>query len=320
MECLGRNWLGFWLGGTACLLIIGMGLPGCSSGVYDGGESGGAQSIGGSTGTGSKSGSAGPGGPTSGSGGTPSNFGGTGGAAGNAGGGSGGCVVGEPCSPAACMNGVTQCSASGQTCAPTGNQPPGQACARADGSPGQCDASGACACAPSCTQCGGDDGCGGVCMTGSCAGPQDQCNSGTCVCQSTCLTCGGDDGCGNICTTGACGGGAQYQCSNGSCVCVPKCTSCGGSNGCGGKCATGTCPSGQSCKSGTCTHCTDPNYPLYCISTAGNACWKANTDCSTVMKQCSDFAPNGQPICKLVACIVGYKWGNNSVPPTCVKK
>ena len=116
-------------------------------------------------------------------------------------------------------------------------------------------------CTPYCTLCGGSDGCGGTCQTGSCATGQT-CQSGTCSCTPNCdnSSCGGSDGCDGICQTGSCATG--QTCQSGTCSCTPNCdnSSCGGPNGCGEKCS---CPSGQTCQSKTCVDCTIAGHDMY---------------------------------------------------------
>lgn len=76
-------------------------------------------------------------------------------------------------------------------------------------------------CIPNCNgnACGGEDGCGGTCKTGTCNTPGDICQNGVCrqpQCIPNCSTkkCGDDDGCGGTCTN--CDNG--YTCSNSNCI------------------------------------------------------------------------------------------------------
>jgi|GEM_PF-3835519 hypothetical protein len=98
-------------------------------------------------------------------------------------------------------------------------------------------------CQPSCSGkvCGGDDGCGGFCQSGSCSGAQELCQQGVCTCQPSCAgkVCGANDGCGGICNQGTCG--SNEQCVQASCECSYL--------SCGGLC----CGSGQLCENGQCT-------------------------------------------------------------------
>jgi len=166
-----------------------------------------------------------------------------------------------------CCAGVAMCGAN-CGCAP------GRSCVN-----NQCLRS----CVPSCADksCGGDDGCGGTCESGTCPSGQS-CTSGRCIstCTPSCAgkSCGGDDGCGGTCQSGTCPSG--QSCTSGRCVstCKPNCAgkSCG-DNGCGGSC--GRCKSGETCNSGTC------NPPVCNPNCAGKSC--GDDGCGGTCGQCS---------------------------------
>ena len=91
-----------------------------------------------------------------------------------------------------------------------------------------------CDCTPSCDKCGDNDGCGGICKTGTCE--NGKCDAGTCGCTK-------DD-----------------DCNLGTCVakkCITTCTKDGDCDKCS-KCGVGnvcvsSCTSYESCVAGTCT-------------------------------------------------------------------
>jgi hypothetical protein len=153
------------------------------------------------------------------------------------------CTSGMSCVGGAC--GICTPNCTGKTCGPDGC---GGVCGTGTCPTGQGCISGTCqACNPACNglNCG-PDGCGGVC--GKCKSGQS-CAAGVCqTCTPSCTgkQCGEDDGCGGGCQTGTCAGGGT--CSNGMCVgaCTPDCSgkNCG-SDGCGGKC--GSCAEGFTC-------------------------------------------------------------------------
>jgi hypothetical protein len=156
-----------------------------------------------------------------------------------------------------------------------------------------------CQCVPDCSAnvCGGSDGCGGICKTGSCAsGVCQQASAGTysCVCTPNCsqAKCGGSDGCGKTCT-GTCQSGASCYLNNFSsyvCSDTNVCTgvACGALGGAGIPCS-GTCPTGNNCSrqasAGGATAA--PTYACVCVpSCPANSCGAAD-GCGGTCKYCS---------------------------------
>jgi hypothetical protein len=192
------------------------------------------------------------------------------------------CTAGMSCVGGAC--GVCTPNCAGKTCGPDGC---GGVCGTGTCTAGQGCVAGTCtSCNPACSglECG-PDGCGGTC--GKCAAGK-VCTSGKCqTCTASCSgkQCGEDDGCGGICQTGTCAGGGT--CSAGACigVCIPNCAgkNCG-SDGCGGTC--GTCAEGMTCSAaGACqckSTCATTGYLCGsdgCGGICGTACTGATPTC-----------------------------------------
>ncbi len=96
-------------------------------------------------------------------------------------------------------------------------------------------------------ECGGDDGCGGLCLTGSCSDGWSNCYNGVCACEYT--TCGE-----------TCCGPAQI-CQGGACCEPVTCGDVGAEcglidNGCGGQTSCGACDSEQWCDELNLCYCT----------------------------------------------------------------
>ena len=131
--------------------------------------------------------------------------------------------AGACCTPATSCPAGLQCGAVSDGC---GGQVscgacvvPGQTCGGGGVGPNKCG------CAPSCgaAVCGGPDGCGGSCKTGTCDGGYDHCSNGACcglfteLCNGACIGLFTDDAncgrCGNVCQAGA-------TCVAGACTCL----------------------------------------------------------------------------------------------------
>ena len=137
-------------------------------------------------------------------------------------------------------------------------------------------------CTPKCTACGGPDGCGGVCKSGTCASGLT-CKSGKCVCVPNCVAkgCGEADSCGSVCK----GCEVSAKCINSDSAwicCTPDCAdkACGADDGCGGVCGSGACPVGEACKSGKCVCVPD------CVA---KGCGEADS-CGSICKGCEASA------------------------------
>ena len=95
--------------------------------------------------------------------------------------------------------------------------------------------------------CGGDDGCGGICLQGSCADGWSQCYNGVCACEHI--------SCGETCC------GPDQVCQAGACCDPVTCADVGAEcglidNGCGGQTSCGACDSTQWCDELNICYCT----------------------------------------------------------------
>lgn len=148
---------------------------------------------------------------------------------------------GGVCTPATCSG----CCLPSQACS-DGTQDDacgksGWPCADCSAQGTQCKANVCIACTPACSGvlCGGSDGCGGVCQSGS----------GCCTPSCSGVLCGNSDGCSGVC-------------QGGSGCCTPSCAgaTCGQSDGCGGTC-DGSCPEYEDCSaSHTCSCGPNPDF------------------------------------------------------------
>lgn len=170
-------------------------------------------------------------------------------------------------------------------------------------------------CPPACSaaSCGGDDGCGGRCQTGSCPGGTS-CVRGSCVSgctpESTAQTCGAH-GCGpktnNCGQTVACGGcGTGETCVSGSCI---------ADNPCGGACQGDKICVGNRCQCPTDRPhaCPNSHYLNVCsadLSSESRCCFANGIDGN------NSPCPVGQSCCQGV-CNGGCASGNGGCLGLC---
>lgn len=168
------------------------------------------------------------------------------------------------------------CGVCGHRC-PFGHCNRGRCCQQA--SNGQCSAEvtccdgGTCQDGHCCENDGDDcDGFDDLCCSGTCHPTTQTC----CTRDCTGKACGADDGCGGVCQTGTCDGNGV--CQDGECVCVPNCSPvrCGVDDGCGGTCPLGpgyaACCNGFVCAS----HCCDDGF----CADSGPCCGSPSQQCA----------------------------------------
>lgn len=221
-----------------------------------------------------------------------------------------GCASGVPCTPAACLAGVTACDDSGVSqCVSKGSATNGTVCEGGVCSNG------------SCTSCAAGAACGDA---GACILMTTDCASGSPVCTSAGnapngAPCGTDlycnDGICEACTPGAscvpsgkpCDQGS-VSCSGGQIVCTDT----------GSHASDGTsCGTNQVCDNGVCVGCT---AGLGCTPT--NPCHDGVTSCATGTSTCSDLATNvpvgttcgTNEVCNSVGQCVGCTAGASCTP------
>jgi hypothetical protein len=209
---------------------------------------------------------------------------------------------GQKCIGGACGTSTPDCN--GKDCGPDGagslcgTCPANKACVSA-----KCTD-----CTPLCKdkECGPNN-CGGVC--GTCAAGK-KCNpDGKCVaCSADCggKQCGEDDGCGGACKSGPCAGGGT--CQDGKCVggCTPDCSgkTCG-PDGCGGLC--GTCTYPELCQpSGACA--CKPDCTTAAKQCGYDACFGKCGDCGAATPVCNAKGMCGEDP-KVVGCSDGTREG-----------
>jgi len=149
------------------------------------------------------------------------------------------------------------------------------------------------------------DGCasGHTCCNGTCCDSGEVCQNGTtCVCVPDCTgPCGGNDGCGGICQTGTCPSG--QTCVTGSC-CHNRATTCSqDADCCSNRCINGLCATPCSnptpCNNGTCGDCGCIGHGVDAIcgcTNSGQGSCTSDANCPQG-QFCNAFAHFCHPIC-----------------------